>query len=118
MPSSPFVAIGIGTDGGAFTIVNGSNPFPVAVTYSAGNFPVIGVASEAGVVSGNPVRVAGWDGTNLYTVKTDTSGRQIVAGGAASGATAAGNPLQLGAQFLSNATLPAVTTGQAVALQA
>jgi len=36
---------------------------------------VIGPAAEAAVAANNPVRVAGWDGTNTRTLKTDSLGR-------------------------------------------
>jgi hypothetical protein len=37
-----------------------------------------GVIAEAASISGNPVRVAGSNGTNLYTLKTDASGQLLM----------------------------------------
>lgn len=38
---------------------------------------VIGPAAEAASASNNPVRIGGWDGTNIRTLRTDTLGRLI-----------------------------------------
>jgi|SRR5882672_1082216 len=64
---------------------------------------VVGNVADGSAVSGAPVRIAGSDGTNVQDVLTDTSGRPIVAGGAAAGAAPAGNPV-LGAGIGSGAT--------------
>ena len=47
-------------------------------------------------VAGNPVLVAGTDGTNARSILTDTSGRQEVVGAVASGSAVAGNPVLTG----------------------
>jgi hypothetical protein len=52
-----------------------------------------GLATEGAAAAGKPVRVGGWDGTNVYTFRTDSSGRTVVIGAAADGASSAGNPV-------------------------
>jgi hypothetical protein len=52
-----------------------------------------GPVADGMAVSGNPVLIGGYDGTNTQTVLTDTSGRQQVVGAAADGAAVAGNPV-------------------------
>jgi len=52
-----------------------------------------GAAASGAAVSGNPVLVAGSDGTNARTIATDTSGRTIAVGAAATGAAVAGSPV-------------------------
>jgi len=42
---------------------------------------VVGGAANAAAVSGNPVLVAGYDGTNARTIRTDSSGSIYAAGG-------------------------------------
>lgn len=69
----------------------------VNATVSAG--ATTGAAANGSAVSGNPVLVAGYDGTDVRTVKTDTSGQIIVSSvatpisvvGAANEGTAPGN---------------------------
>lgn len=51
------------------------------------------VTAGSAVGATGPVQVSGSDGTNVRRILTDTSGRQIAVGAAASGATAAGNPV-------------------------
>lgn len=48
-------------------------------------------------------QVAGWDGANLRVISTDSSGRQQVIGGAASGSAVAGNPVLVGGSDGANA---------------
>lgn len=55
--------------------------------------PVQGAAADGAAVAGNPVLNAGQDGTNVQSMLTDTTGRQVVVGAAAGGAAVAGNPL-------------------------
>lgn len=74
-----------------------------------------GAAANGSAVAGNPVLIAGSDGTNARSALVDASGRLIISGGAASGATIAGNPVLQGLTFTT--TLPTVTTGQAVNAQ-
>lgn len=55
---------------------------------TAGLQAVGGPAAEAAAASGNPLRVAGWDGTNVRTLKTDASGNlsiNVAATGASAG---------------------------------
>ena len=41
----------------------------------AGTLSVVGAGASAAAVSGNPVLIAGYDGTNARTLRTDTTGR-------------------------------------------
>jgi hypothetical protein len=75
---------------------------PTYVTISSGG-GCVGTSATPCVVDGPtaagsppttpPVLVAGQDGTNIQTIKTDTAGRPQVAGAAAFGAASAGNPV-------------------------
>lgn len=71
--------------GGTWTVQQGTPPWSV-----------VGAAAEGAAPSGNPVLIAGQDGTNVQTLKTDTTGRQEVIGGAANGVAVAGNPVRIG----------------------
>lgn len=55
--------------------------------------PVVGTAASGSAPSGDPVQTAGYDGTDIRTLRTDSSGRPVVVGGAASGAVPVGNPI-------------------------
>lgn len=57
---------------------------------------VTGGAASGSAVSGNPVLVAGTDGTDARSLLADTSGRVEVVGAAADGANVAGNPVLIG----------------------
>ena len=59
----------------------------------AGSIGIGGLAATGSAVTGNPVLVAGTDGTYVRSILTDSSGRQEVVGGAASGSPVAGNPV-------------------------
>lgn len=74
-----------------------------------------GLAANGTVPVGNPVFVAGFDGTNVRQILVDTSGRPQMVGAAASAAAVAGNPVLNGFTFTT--TLPTVTTGQVVNAQ-
>ena len=52
-----------------------------------------GLAAAGAAPVGNPVQIGGSDGTDIRTLLTDASGRQVVVGAAASGAALAGNPV-------------------------
>lgn len=57
----------------------------------SGNVTVVGPAADGAAASGNPVRVAGDDnGGTLRTLHTDSVGRQVVVGNAATGVAVAG----------------------------
>jgi hypothetical protein len=109
----------------------GSNPTVTAT----------GVGAEASASAGNPVRVGGWNGTNTYTLKTDTSGQLLMgataniigkvgidqttpgttnlvatnADAAIAPGTAPAKSLVTGGVY--NATPPTLTTGQTAAHQ-
>lgn len=81
------VVVGPGTagsaSGGVLSVQGVASMTPVQVsqaTASSLNATVVGGAANAAAVSGNPVLVAGYDGTNTRTLSTDTSGRQRNAG--------------------------------------
>lgn len=78
---------------------------------------VSGAGASGAAVTGNPVLVAGSDGTNARTLNTDSSGRQVAVGAAAHGATAAGNPV-LVAGYAGTSNPTAVSNGQAAQLLA
>jgi hypothetical protein len=63
---------------------------PVSITMGAGSYggQVEGRAADSAAPVGNPVYVAGWDGTTLRAVKTDTQGRLVTAPAGASSASA------------------------------
>lgn len=58
-------------------VPSGTQPVSGTVTANAGSgsFTVAGVAANGVAASGNPVLVAGTDGTNSRTLRTDTTGR-------------------------------------------
>jgi hypothetical protein len=62
----------------------------------AGALGVGGLAAAGAATVGNPVLVAGTDGTDARSILTDASGRQEVVGAAAAGAAVAGNPVLVG----------------------
>lgn len=98
----------------------GSNA--VNATLSAETTKVIGTVNIAasqtvGLVAGANV-IGGVTQSGTWTVQPGNTANTtpwLVAGGAASGATKAGNPLQIGGVF--NTAQPTVTTGQAVEAQ-
>lgn len=68
---------------------------------------VTGAAADGAAVSGNPVLVAGQDGTNTQSILTDTSGRQVVVGAAIHDDPIAGAPVRLGGRARTSATTSA-----------
>lgn len=70
----------------------------VVGTSSGGSVTATGAAADGAAVSGNPVLVAGQDGTNAQSLLTDSTGRQVVVGAAADGAAVAGNPVLMAGQ--------------------
>lgn len=74
-----------------------------------------GLAANAVPPVGNPVLVAGFDATNVRYLLTDTTGKQMMVGAAASAAAVLGNPVLNGFTFTT--TLPTITTGQVVNAQ-
>jgi hypothetical protein len=67
------------------------------------NSVTTGGAAAGANPSGNPVLIAGYDGTNVQDIATDTSGRAKVVGAAAAGTAIAGNPVQVGGSDGTNA---------------
>lgn len=90
------VAVFGAEDGGAGTrrIVN---------VDSSGRVRTVGAAADGAAVAGNPVLVAGQDGTNTQSLLTDSEGRQVVVGPSAAGAAIAGNPVMMGVSDGTNA---------------
>lgn len=60
-----------GADGVNDGDVSSANPLPVE---RIGDGIVVGKAADGAAVAGNPVLIAGQDGTNVQSIKTDTSG--------------------------------------------
>lgn len=56
-----------------------------------GSVTSVGAAASGAAASGNPVLIAGSDGTNARSLAVDTGGRQIVVGTAGDGASPVGN---------------------------
>lgn len=59
----------------------------------SGTMPVTGAGAAGAATTGNPVLVAGSDGTNARILTTDASGRVVMVGPAATGVAVAGNPV-------------------------
>jgi hypothetical protein len=72
---------------GTWTVQQGTPPWSV-----------VGPAADGAALSGNPVRVAGSDGTNTQDIITDTAGRLLVSGAAADGSPITGNPVLMAGQ--------------------
>lgn len=89
--------------GGSFTVDTGT----------PGTFGVSGLAATGAAVSGNPVLVAGSDGTNARSLSVNSIGRIIPAGDTNAGAADGGAPIKIGG-FASSTAPTAVTTGQRV----
>lgn len=102
-------------DAGVHTLQVGVLTMPDAGI--TGTFTASGPGASGAAVSGNPVRVAGSDGTNTRDVKTDTSGNQIVVGAAAAGAAVAGNPVLIGGSDGTNARTASIDSSGAFAIQ-
>jgi len=87
---------------GTWTVQQGTPPWKVEGTDADGAAP-----------TENPVLVAGQDGTNVQTLKTDTTGHAEVVGPAADGATPVGNPVLSAGQDGTNVqSLKTDTTGR------
>lgn len=77
-----------------------SNGLDVDVTRVSGNVTTVGAAASGAAVSGNPVLVAGSDGTNARTMKVTTDGTVVadVEGNVAHDTADSGNPVKIGAK--------------------
>ena len=64
----------------------GSTPVVIASNQSALNVTATGNVAAGAGVAGNPLQVAGSDGTNVQRIKTDTAGNQVAVGAVAAGA--------------------------------
>lgn len=84
-----------GYPGAGTVVVVGACPNPCPVVNGPTPFSVQGETASGSPPTTPPVLGAGFDGTNIRTIKTDTSGNQFVDGPAAVGA-AAPNPLTTG----------------------
>ena len=101
------------------TIIDSSASIAVTGTFYQATQPIsgtvtaVGDAANGSAVAGNPVLVAGSDGTDARTLATDSSGRQGVVGAAGSGSAVAGNPVLMGGSDGTDArTLLTDNTGQ------
>lgn len=82
---------------------DGTNPQAVR-TDTTGRVEVVGGAADGAAVAGNPVPVAGVDGSgNVQTALVDTTGAQVVVGAAADGAAKTGNPVLVAGEDGTNA---------------
>lgn len=70
----------------------------VQPTASNLNAQVQGVAADGTAVTGNPVLIGGQDGTNVQSLKTDTTGRLEMVGAAADGSPPSGAPVLMAGQ--------------------
>lgn len=68
-----------------------------------GSYGVGGLAADGALAAGNPVLIAGSDGTRAESILTDSSGRPNVVGAAADGAALAGNPVLIAGSDGTNA---------------
>lgn len=67
--------LAISTDGSASLVpADGTNGIYVNVRNVNGNLTIVGPAADGAAVSGNPVRIAGSDGTNTQDISVTTSG--------------------------------------------
>lgn len=111
--------------GGTLTVDDGGGSLTVDGTVTAvasGDHTVVGKAADGAAVSGNPVLVAGQDGTNTQSLKTDANGElQVdvltmptvtvtdglnVEGDVAHDAVDSGNPLKVGAKAVAHGANP------------
>lgn len=72
-----------------------------------------GAAASGAALSGNPVLIAGSDGTNARSLKTDSSGNQLVVGDVAHDGVDSGSPVKVGGKANSAVTTP-VSAGDRV----
>jgi NAD(P)H-dependent FMN reductase len=102
-------------DGSAVTQPVSGTVTVTQATASSLNAQVQGVAADGTAVTGNPVLLGGQDGTNVQSIFTDTTGRQVMVGAAADGAAFAGNPVLIAGQDGTNAqSIFTDTTGRQV----
>lgn len=93
-----------------------TNGLDVDVTRVGGDVSVIGKAADGAAVAGNPVLIAGQDGTNAQSIKTDANGELqvdvltlpavVAAGDVAHDGVNSGNPLQVGVEAIAHGTNP------------
>jgi hypothetical protein len=82
---------GTQTVSGIVTANAGTGNFTVAQSTASNlNATVIGNVASGSALSGNPVRIAGSDGTNVRNILTNTSGHVIIAGSGTAGSSATG----------------------------
>lgn len=77
LPNSHDVTIDNAAGAAAVNIQDGGNSITVdgsVTAVASGDHTVVGKAADGAAVSGNPVLIAGQDGTNVQSIKTDTSG--------------------------------------------
>lgn len=83
---------------GKITYVTDAKPLPTTGGGAGGTTVVTGAAADGAAVTGNPVLVAGQDGTNAQSLHTDTAGNLITVGPVADGGAISGNPVQVAGQ--------------------
>jgi hypothetical protein len=118
---APVLIGGVDSSGNAESVgTDGSGGIKVAVSSTAGDTTVVGKAADGAAKAGNPVLVAGEDGTNAQTLLTDSDGHLQVdalscvsTGAAADGAAVSGNPVLVAGQDGTNAqSLKTDSTGR------
>ena len=79
-----------------------------------GSQGVGGLAASGSTLSGNPVLVAGSDGTDARTIATDSSGNQHISGDVAALASDSGNPVKIGGVAFTSSFPTEAANGQRV----
>lgn len=91
------------TGSGAQLVAIQSMPPLPAGSAALGEVTAVGKAADGAAVSGNPVLIAGQDGTNAQSLSVDSTGRAVVVGAAATGAALSGNPVYVAGSDGTNA---------------
>lgn len=95
--------------GAQLVAIQSMPPLP-AGSSALGTVTSVGSVADGVAVSGNPVLVAGQDGTSAQSLLTDSSGRLQVAGAAADDAAIAGAPVPIGIKAVAAAAQPTSAT--------
>lgn len=88
--------------GAQLVAIQSMPPLP-AGSSALGTVTSVGSAADGAAVSGNPVLIAGQDGTNAQSLSVDSTGRAVVVGAAATGAALSGNPVYVAGSDGTNA---------------
>lgn len=88
--------------GAQLVAIQSMPPLP-AGSSALGTVTSVGSAADGAAVSGNPVLIAGQDGTNAQSLSVDSTGRAVVVGAAATGAALSGSPVYVAGSDGTNA---------------